>query len=76
MLAHTVSYVKYTLLQYNIALKKQIDTVVYKSSLKHLYIEHRVYGYILAASRGFYMAGSLRYRRIRHQCINAHSVQC
>ena len=47
-----------------------------KTSLKLSYIEHRVYGYILVARRVLYMAGSLRYRRIKHSWFNAHSVQC
>merc|ERR1711946_38440 len=48
--------------------KKNWLTVQYhgeKTSLKLLYIEHIVYGYILVASRVLYMAGSLRYRWIR-----------
>ena len=44
--------------------------------MKLLYIEHRVYGYILVARRVLYMAGSLRYRGIKHPWFNAHSVQC
>ena len=37
-----------------------------KSSLKLFYIEHRVDGNILGAGTVLYMAGSLRYRRIKH----------
>ena len=41
-----------------------------------MYVEHGVYGYILVARRVLYMAGSLRYRGIKHPWFNAHSLQC
>ena len=41
-----------------------------------MYVEHEVYGYILVARRVLYMAGSLRYRGIKHPWFKAHSVQC
>ena len=47
----------------------------WKSSLKLLYIEYSVHGYILGAGTVLYMAGSLRYRRMQHFCYNLHSVQ-
>jgi len=43
--------------------------------LKLLYVEHGVYGYILVAFIVLYMAGSLRYRWIKHPLFNARSVQ-
>merc|ERR1711946_74851 len=44
--------------------------------MKLLYIEQGVYGYILVARRVLYMAGSLRYRWLKHPLFNAHSLQC
>ena len=41
-----------------------------------MYIEYRVYGYILGAGTVLYLAGSLRYRRIKQLCFNAPSLQC
>ena len=48
----------------------------WKTGLKLFYIEHRVHGYFLGACKVLYIAGSLRYLRIKHPCFNAHSVQC
>ena len=62
-----ISLVKYICFQYNIMVK---------SSLKLINIERWVYGYILIAHRVLYMAGSLRYHRIKHLWFNAYSVQC
>ena len=62
-----ISLVKYICFQYNIMVK---------SSLKLINIERWVYGYIFIAHRVLYMAGSLRYRRIKQPWFNAYSVQC
>ena len=47
---------------------------VEKSSFKLLYIEYRVYGYIVGACTVPYMAGSLRYRRINQLRFNVFDV--
>ena len=41
-----------------------------------MYIEYRVYGYILGAGTVLYLAGSLRYPRIKQLFFNAPSLQC
>ena len=46
-----------------------------KPSMKLFYIEHRVHGYFLGAGTVLYIAGSLRYLRIKQPSINAHSLQ-
>ena len=43
--------------------------------MKLFHIEHRVHGYFLGAGTVLYIAGSLRYLRIKHPSINAHSLQ-
>ena len=60
-----VPCVYYSGLQLNILLLK---------SLKIL--EHRMHGYIMVAGTVLYMAGSLRFNRIKHLCFNARSAQC
>ena len=47
-----------------------------KAAWNSFNIEHRVYGYILVVLRVLYMAGSLRYRGIKHPWFDAHFVQC
>ena len=48
----------------------------WKTCLKILYIEHRVHSYLLVLGKVLYIAGSLRYLRIKHTSFNAHSLQC
>ena len=48
----------------------------WKSSLKLLYIELRVHGYILDVGTVLYMAESLRNRMSIQLCFNGYSVQC
>ena len=43
--------------------------------MKLFYVEHRVHGYFLGAGTVLYIAGSLRYLRIKHPSFNAHSLQ-
>ena len=47
-----------------------------KSSLKFLNIGHTVHCYIFGAGLMLYIAGSLRYRRVKEFCNNEHFVQC
>ena len=46
----------------------------WKTWLKLYYIEHRVHGYFLGAGTVLYIAGSLRYLRIKHPSFDAHFV--
>jgi len=45
-----------------------------KLCMKLFYIEHRVHGYFSGADTVLYIAGSLRYLRIKHPSFNAHSL--
>ena len=47
-----------------------------KTSMKLFYNEHMVHDYFLGIGTVLYIAGSLRYLRIKHQSFNAHSLQC
>ena len=42
--------------------------------MKLFNVKHRVQGYRLDAEPALNMAGSLRYRWIKHPCFNAHSL--